>query len=117
MHVPKSDASSPVSSTFAHSKDASPYLEGGLGIQKSLLVAITTYKVRMTHVTVMSFTFTLLHRPSGEHDKLATTAFFLPDDVPEMLHITPHPNQLPDPSQTYRKRKTKTHLVNQMSSM
>ena len=47
----------------------------------------------MPHVTVMSSTFTLLHRPSGEHDKLATTAFFLPDDVPEMLHITPHPSQ------------------------
>lgn len=33
----------------------------------------------------MSFTLTLLHRLSGEHESSATTAFILPEDVPEIL--------------------------------
>lgn len=33
----------------------------------------------------MSFTFTSMQRPSGEQERLATTAFSLPEEVPEML--------------------------------
>ena len=61
----------------------------------------------------MSFTLMLLHRPSGEHDKLATTAFFLPDDVPEMLPIS----TLIQRYWTGGNSNSETHLVNQMSSM
>ena len=39
----------------------------------------------LTYVTVIPLTLMLLQRPSGEQDRLATTAFSFPDDVPDML--------------------------------
>ena len=65
----------------------------------------------MIPLTLMS-----LHRPSGEHDKLATTAFSFPDDVPEMLSST-HPHSQPLIPRVPSRHKRKTHLVNQMSWM
>ena len=42
-------------------------------------------KSELTYVTVIPLTLMLLQRPSGEQDRLATTAFSFPDDVPDIL--------------------------------
>ena len=39
----------------------------------------------VTYVMLRSFTKTEEQRPSGEHERLATTAFSFPEDVPVML--------------------------------
>lgn len=58
----------------------------------------------------MSFTFTSLQRPSGEQERLATTAFSLPEEVPEMLRAATSVN-------SYQTRTRQAHLLNQTSWM
>lgn len=64
-----------------------------------------------THFKVRLLRLMLEHREPGEHDKLATTAFSLPEEVPEILI------DISCQCEKARRSSRCTRLLNQMSWM
>lgn len=64
--------------------EAVPYFDGGLR-RVCQSVCSSQILVLVTYVMLRSLTKTDEQRPSGEHERLATTAFSFPEEVPEML--------------------------------